>query len=134
VGRPDGAAQADWKGGAGLSLAMTLPAVGQDALAFSKVGGDPKLVLTARSARAIRGAWGLGEVAVGILVTILLLSAAGTTSGLTRRLSILIAILGAAGFLFLPGIAGWVALGVCVLAAAWRIIAGGARRPAPSAG
>jgi hypothetical protein len=96
---------------------MTLPAVGDDSLAFSKVGGDPKLVLKARSTEAQRAAWGLGEIALAVLVAILLLSAAATMTGFARRLAMLVAAAAAAGFLFLPGAASWLALGVFVLAA-----------------
>jgi hypothetical protein len=102
---------------------MTLPAVGEDSLAFSKVGGNPKLVLKAHSTEAQRAAWGLGEVAAAILVGIALLSAAASAGGFARRLSLLVALAAAAGFLFLPGGSGWIALAVLVLAAgSWLLM------------
>ncbi|QDT54862.1 hypothetical protein Pan44_29010 [Caulifigura coniformis] len=98
--------------GAGLSLAMTLPAVDDDSLAFSKVGGDPKLVLKTRSKEARRGAWGLAEVVAAVLIGVLLLSAAGTPAAFARMMAILLAIAGAAGFLLLGGTGSWLGLGL----------------------
>jgi hypothetical protein len=110
------AAPAVAAGGAGLSLAMTLPVVGEDALAFSKVGGSPRLVLKARSAEAQRTAWGIGEIAMAALIAIILLSAARSSAGLTRTLAIILAIAAAAAFLFLPNPGSWIALSLFAVA------------------
>jgi len=125
------AAPAGWSSGAGLSLAMSLPAVGEKSLAFSKVGGDPKLVLKARSLKGRRTAWGLGEVALAVIVGVWLLSAAAAGRRFGRTLAILAAVLGAVGFLFLPGFERWAALAVFTAALAWLAIRGG--RPAAAA-
>ena len=122
-----------WAGGAGLSLAMMLPAVGEDSLAFSKVGGDPKLVLKARSTEAQRAAWGIGELVAAVAIAMILLAAAATTLGFARRLSILIVIAAAAGFLFLPGALGWLALAILLGAAIWRASAERHQSPTPAA-
>jgi hypothetical protein len=113
---------------------MALPTVGEDSLAFSKVGGDPKLVLKARSTEAQRAAWGLGELAVAVAIAMILLAAAATTTGFARRLSILIVIAAAAGFLFLPGALGWLALAILLGAAIWRVSAERRQTPTPAAG
>jgi len=114
-----------------LSLAMSLPAVGEKSLAFSKVGGDPMLVLKARSLKGRRTAWGLGEVALAVIVGVWLLSAAAAGRRFGRTLAILAAVLGAVGFLFLPGFERWAALAVFTAALAWLAIRGG--RPAAAA-
>jgi hypothetical protein len=113
---------------------MTLPAVGEDSLAFSKVGGDPKLILKARSTEAQRAAWGLGELAVAVAIAMMLLASAATTTGFARRLSILIVIAAAAGFLFLPGAMSWLALAVLLSAAIWRVSADRRQITSPVAG
>lgn len=118
-----GDAPANWSSGAGLSLAMSLPAVGEDSLAFSKVGGDPKLILKVRSTEARRAAWGLAELAAAVLIGIWLLSAASASVGFARSVAVVIAVSGAAGFLFLPGAERWVALGLFVLAAGYVALA-----------
>jgi len=112
LGAGDVGAPAYWTGGAGLSLAMTLPSVDEDSLAFSKVGGDPKLVLKTRSKDAQRSAWGLAEVAAAVLIGVLLLSAARTPTAFAKMVALLLAFVGAAGFLLLGGSGGWLALGL----------------------
>ncbi len=109
-------AESQWTSGAGLSLAMKLPPVGEDALAFSKTGGDPKLILRARSAPARRAAWSLAEVAIALLASVWLLSAATAKGGFARSAGIVVAIASAAAFVLLPGDARWLALLVFALA------------------
>ena len=97
-------------------------------------GSDPRLVLKARSTKARRSAWGLGELAAAVVVGFLLLTAATTTGLFARRLSLLIAIAAAAGFMFLPGAPGWLALAVLIGSGIWRVSTYRRHCPPPVAG
>ncbi len=107
-----------WTAGAGLSLAMVLPPTGDGALAFSKVGGNPRLVLNVRSREAAQATWGWVEFAISFVVGVWLIAMATSWKRFGRAASLLIAVASAAGFLLLPGAERWLALGVFAIAAA----------------
>jgi len=116
----------------GLSLGFDLPADGKQ-LVFSKVGGDARLALAVRPRESIR--WGLNLTwsVLWLLIGAAFITAANSQamgSRVRRQLPVVMAVLGVAGFVLLPGLLSGLAFVVFVLAA---IVVAWINRHAPQA-
>ncbi|MBX3444505.1 MAG: hypothetical protein KF774_19045 [Planctomyces sp.] len=115
-----------WQEIGGLSLPIELPALQGRELGFSKSGGDPRLVLRARSAEARTIAWSSGEALLWLAVGLMLVAAAGQPR-FSALIGTLAAIGAGAGFLLAPGDLRWAFLAVFAVAALSMLL----RRPIP---
>ena len=115
-----------WTEAGGLSLKFDLPTAGQT-LHFSKIGGSPKLAIAARPRRAWDLLAGSGWALVWLVLAALLIVAArrmDVRRGLLAAAPYVLAAIGAASYLLLPGdervigIAIWLAVAVWIVSTA----------------
>lgn len=114
-----------WTSSGGLSLPIDVPVHGE-ALTFSKVGGDPLIMLSVRPKLhwtwLLGAVWGLGWLLVVLGSCVQLFRTATFTGAALLASNVLIAV-GLAGFFFLPGLERWLLFAAFCLGGTLRALA-----------